>query len=343
VRLSLALAAGLALAGCLPSSQRQIDRTLVASDSASAALAALAPVDTLALAWSVTPDLPLAMGVAWLLPGTRGARLAVVETQAGGIHLFGADGRAAGTWTLAENGFPYLAGVEGDTVVVLRRGDDRLDWIARGGVVKSLPTPGGASHALVHGSRILVRLGGGPDGDAPRLARLDRRGQIAAEYLIDGAPWRATGYLRPWGDDVLALSGYRPVVDVWTPASTEDAPLDTLALAGFASPLLGRSAQYLRGDVDEPPLLASSAAALGDRLFVLNLRDDGVRVDVYGRDGRIERVLVGPEPIATRTVVAVDLAVRAVGDAVEIAVLSARPGGLAQIPATELTLYRWRP
>lgn len=333
----------LALSGCLPSSQRQIDRSMLASDSASVALAALAPVDTLVRVWAVEPPLALATGVAWLHPAGPDARLAVVETQTGGIHFWTATGQPAGAWALAEVAFPYLAGTVGDTVVVLARGGARVEWLAGGRVVQSVPVPDGATTALVRDSLLLVRVGGGPDGRAPMLARLDPRGRVVARHPISGAPWRAVGYLRPWGGDVLALSGYRPVADVWTPAGAAGAALDTLALRGFASPLLARSAEFMRGDAEQPPLLAASAAALGDRLFVLNLRDDQVRVDIYRRDGQIERVLVGPELLATRPVVDIDLAVREVAGVVEIAIVSARLGGLGRTPAARLALYRWRP
>ena len=67
---------------------------------------------------------------------------------------------------------------------------------------------------------------------------------------------------------------------------------DTLALVGFDSPQMVRSHRFLLGEVDQPPLLTSSAAVAGGRLFALNLRGDHVRVDVYGLDGRLERALV---------------------------------------------------
>ena len=340
VAVLVAVAAGgaVALAGCLPSSQRRIDRSVSAADSASAALAATAPVDTLGVVWGASPaaplDLPTSLG--WL-----GDRLAVVETQGGAARLFDEGGAEAGRVDLGGD-FPYLAGTVGDTVAVLARGADALRWAVAGrGVVRTVPAPPGATAALVTDSLVAVRTGGGA-GEAPGVVEvLGPGGEVAARHPVAGPPWRAVGFLRAWGGRLVALSGYRPVVDVLGPDAAPGAALDTLALAGFASPQLPRSAQYARGDVDEPPLLTSSAAPLGDRLFVLNLRSDHVRVDVYDRAGRLERVLVGPE--RSEAVYPLDLAVRERGGAVQIAVLLARPPGLLQAPESRVVLYEWAP
>ena len=177
------------------------------------------------------------------------------------------------------------------------------------------------------------------------MVGLGEDGRPRTRTPLPGAPWRSVGFLREWDGATVALSGYRPVVDR-VPDAGVARPLgaaDTLALVGFDSPQLPRSAQFQRGDVGEPPLLASSAAALDGRLFVLNLRDDHVRVDVYGRDGRLRRVLVSPRPWAPTQPVALDLAVRQRAGAVEIAVLRSRPPGLLRVPASEVALYRWRP
>ena len=74
---------------------------------------------------------------------------------------------------------------------------------------------------------------------------------------------------------------------------------------------------------------------------MINLRTDHARIDVYGRDGRLQRVLVSRA--AEETDVALDLAVRERDGAVEIAVLWARPPGILSGPTARLVLYRWRP
>lgn len=334
---------GSVLAGCLPSSQRQNSRELSASDSVSVALAAEAPVDTLAVVWTARPPAddpaPVATSFGWLGDG-----LAVVETQEGSVRVFGADGAYAGRTRVGQDTFPYFAGTRGDTVVVLARGADRLLWVLPDiGVVRDEPVPGRAMAALATDSLLAVRTGGGAAGDDPAIVLLDEAGSVRERYPIAGPAWRASGFLREWGGWVLALSGYRPVVDVLAPSAEGGAPLDTLALRGFGSPQLVRSAQFMRGEVDEPPLLTSSAAGLGGLLLVLNLRGDHVRVDVYDRTGDLQRVLLSPRPWAPTDAVPLDLAVRRRGADVDIAVLMARTPGLLQGPESRVVLYRWRP
>ncbi|WP_412061662.1 hypothetical protein [Rubrivirga sp. IMCC45206] len=326
------------LAGCLPSSQREVDRSVSAADSASAALAETVAVDTLEVLWtaraSEAAPMPVPTGLAWL-----GDTLVVVETQEGSVRRISADGRFLDATALPADGFPYLAGTRGDTVVVLARQAGELWWAVPGqGVVRRVPAPDGAALALAAPGRLAVRVGGGPDAREPVVIGLDETGAETSRAPINGPAWRAIGRLRLWGDSLVALSGYRPVVDVLALGA---AAFDTLALVGFTSPQAVRSAQFMRGDADEPPLLTSSAAALGDRLLAINLRTDHVRLDVYGRGGRLERVLVSRA--AEETDVPLDLAVRERGDAVEIAVLWARPPGILSGPTARVVLYRWRP
>ena len=335
-----ALAALAVLAGCLPSSQKQNSRAVSPADSASTALAATVPVDSLTLAWSAAAPaddpMPVPSSMAWL-----GDALAVVETQEGSIRRF-RDGAYLDRTDLEAESFPYAAGARGDSLVVLARGRNEIQWVVPGeGVARRVPAPASANAALAMGGGVYVRVGGGPDTLAPAVLRLDASGLEVARVALPGAAWRSVGFLRAWGDSILALSGYRPVVDVVRGGRVLE--VDTLALVGFASPQLPRSAQFQRGEVTEPPLLSSSAAAVGDRLFVLNLRTDHVRVDVYGRDGRLERVLASRRVRGPETVFALDVAVRAVGDGgLEVAVLFSRPPGLMRSPDSRVDVYRWR-
>ena len=335
-----ALAAALALAGCLPSSQKQNGRAISPADSASAALAEVAPVDTLAEVWTArapaADPMPVPSSLGW-----AGDALAVVESQEGSVRRFSAAGAYLGRTDLPAESYPYLAGARGDTVVVFARGRGALLWATPEGVVREVPTPSGATNALAAPGLLAVRVGGGPDTLSPAVVRLDESGAETARQPLPGPAWRSVGFLRVWDGRLAALSGYRPVVDR-VDVTDGLGPADTLALAGFASPQLVRSAQFERGEVDEPPLLTSSAAALDGRLFVLNLRSDHVRVDVYGRDGRLERVLVSPSR-GLEVDVALDLAARRGPDGgVELAVLLARPPGVFQTPESRIVLYRWR-
>ena len=347
------LVGAVGLAGCLPGAGRGTDRALSPADSASVAFAATVPVDTLELAWTArAPDedaMPLPTSLGWLGDG----RLAVVETQVGSVRLFGADGAYRRRIDLPPESFPYFAGATGDTVAVLARGPGTLLWLTPdSGVVHETDVNAGASEDAISAwapspaGPLWVRRGGGATDGAPQLDELAPDGQPRRTVTLPVA-WRASGYLRAWGDRVVALSGYRPVLDL-APGPSPPAPApagarvaDTLALRGFDSPQLARSAQFMRGDVDEPPLLTSSAAALGDALYVLNLRGDHVRIDVYGRDGVLQRVLVSPGPWRPLEHVAFDLAVRRHGGAVELAVLMQRGPGLLQPADAFLSLYRW--
>ena len=334
VRLGAFLAVAV-LSGCLPSSQRRTDRSVSAADSASAALAETVPVDTLGVAWTARAPaddpMPMPSSLAWL-----GDTLAVVETQTGSVRWFGAEGAPLGRIRLPDQSYPYVAGARGDTLVVLARGAGELLWVTGGGVARRVSVPG-ATAALAAPGLLAVRLGGGPDTTEAGVARLDERGAVLQTTPAPGPAWRSVGFLRALGDTVVALSGYRPVLDVFAPGARPD----TLALVGFTSPQSVRSAQFMRGEAEEPPLLTSSAAFFEGSWYVLNLRSDHVRVDVYGRDGRLRRVLVSPGPWAPDGPVALDLAVRERGGAVELAVLRALPPGLLRSPDAEVTVYRW--
>ena len=330
------------LTGCLPSSGKRQDQSLLPADSTSRALARTAPADTLRRAWRAeapaSDALALPTSLAWLASG----RLAIVDTQAGRVRWLSGAGAFEGGVAFGADAFPYAAGSAGDTLGVLLRGTGEVAWLAGDAVVRRTPVPGGASAALLWRGGVAARLGGGGSGAPAEVVLLDATGRERARRAIGGPRWRAAGFLAAWGDSLLALSGYRPVVDVWAPGAPRGA-LDTLALVGFDSPQLRRSAQFVRGDAAEPPLLAPSARALGDRLFVLNARADELRVDVYGRDGRLERTLVNAGRRGPLELVAVDLAVRAGAGAVEIAVLWQRPRGLLRSAGSAVELWRWVP
>lgn len=339
--LLVALAAVVGLTGCLPGSGRKNDRALSPADSASIELAATVPVDTLELAWTArAPDddpMPLPTSLGWMGDG----RLAVVETQVGSIRVFGSDGTYQSRIDLPEQSYPYFAGAAGDAVAVLARGSGDVLWAVPGdGVVQEVPVGVSALNAWASSPSgpMAVRFGGGTSDEPAEIRQLDAEGTVLQTTPLPEA-WRASGFLRAWGDTTVALSGYRPVVDL-----VANGQADTLALQGFDSPQLPRSAQFMRGDANEPPLLTSSADVLGDHLYVLNLRGDHVRVDVYGRDGVLQRVLVSPRPWQVLQHVAFDMSARRKPDGtVELAVLMQRSRGVIQQADAFLALYRWRP
>jgi hypothetical protein len=344
----LSLLALLAQPACLPSSQRANTRAVTPADSLSMRIAAAAPVDTLRLVWTAeapaASPFELPTSLAWLLDSAAsapGGRLVVADTRRGSLHVLTADGGYVEEWRPEGLQYPYLAGLRGDTAVVLARGARRLDFLVEGRVARRLDLPADYAAVLATGAALWAKRAA--EGDT-YLARLDERGREAARYRLPGPHWRHTGFLRPWGDDLLSLSGYRPVVDVLPAGAPEGAALDSLALHGFDSPQLVRSYQFLIGEVDEPPLLTSSAAAVGDRLYVLNLRVDQVRVDVYGRapDGlRLQRVLVYPDAALVAGAFPADLAVREGPGGVRFALVLQNPGGGLGRPGGRVAMLAW--
>ena len=328
----------LLLAGCLPSSnQRKLARDLFPSDSLSRRIAEAAPVDTLALVRRVEapPEAILEYPTSLALLGD--GRIVVAETRRGALVTFDAQGTYRSALQYGAFRYPFLAGALGDTVAVLSRGAHRVDLVVGDDVIGSVDVP-----AARNGAALLTPDGlyykTAEDGAASTLYLLGLDGAERARYTLRGPYWRHLGFLRAWGDSLLALSGYRPVVDVLRPGTPSGAVLDTLALVGFDSPQLARSRLWALGDVDEPPLLSPAAAPLGEHLFVLNARPGWVHIDVFERaeDGlRLQRSLIQPDPGLT-DLLPIDLAARRVGDAVEFVILTTKP-------EPGLTFYRWSP
>lgn len=355
----LALTCAILLAGCLPGSGRRKTAAMTAADSASVKFAQTVPVDTLTQVWtaSAPAQTPFALptSLTWLpkddaspdstLAPAERMRLAVIETKQGAVQFFTASGRADGRAEVpgGASAYPYLAGVRGDTLVVFSRGASAFDFWAGGAWARRISTSETGRNGLATDSLLAIRTGGG-EGEAPRLILLSESGRVTVQRDLPGATWRSLGYLRAWGDSVLALSGYRPVIDVLEPGDPARAPLDSLALHGFDSPQLVRSYQFMLGEVDQPPLLTSSAVPLGDRLIVINLRAEQVRFDLYDRAGRLRQVLVTPHAEAPLNAYPADLAARRAADgSVEIATLMQRPGGFMRDADAEVVLFRWLP
>ena len=81
--------------------------------------------------------------------------------------------------------------------------------------------------------------------------------------------------------------------------------------------MLSRTRQFMLKDLTQPPLLTSAASAVGDRLFVLNLRPGWLRVDVYDESGKLKNILTQPTPSFNSEYFPTDLAVRQIGDGPE--------------------------
>ena len=335
--------AAVLLAGCLPSSnQRKLNRQLFASDSLSREISATVPVDTLVLVRRVIPPPEAILEFPTSLALLPDGRIVVAETRRGALVTFDTEGTYRSAFQWESFSFPFIAGTLGDTVAVLNRGSHRVDLIVGDDVVRSVDVPDERNgNALLTADGVLYKTA--PEDAVARLYHLDLDGTEQARYDLAGPYWRHLGFLRPWGDSVLVLSGYRPVVDVLTPSTPSGTVLDTLMLAGFDSPQLERSRLWAAGDVDEPPLLSPAASPIGDRLFVLNARPGWVHIDVFRRDAGpdgprllLERSLMQPNPGIDNEFYAVDLAARRVEGGVEFIILTTKP-------APGLTFLRWTP
>ncbi len=301
----------LLLTGCFPSSCRREEPTaLLPSDSLSRQVAAAVPFDTLRLDWTVsaTEALPLKRprtvqfgpdGLLYLSDAERHL-LAVLDTT----------GALRDTLQPANLRYPYLAGFYDDTLVVLAPEARQLVLIVERHVVQRIALP-----ALLPDRALLYAVATPKgyfvkavrEGQEGVLVQLDRNGQIVRQQKLPEPYWRYAGFLRPWGDVLLSLAGFRPVIDRWWP----DGRLDTLALVGFDSPMLARSRAFLVGEVHEPPLLTSSAVPVDSLLFVLNLRPGWVQIDVFGlSDGRLRHRLIAAAQRLNRRFYPHDLAVQ---------------------------------
>ncbi|MGI9174512.1 MAG: hypothetical protein ACR2GR_04255 [Rhodothermales bacterium] len=303
----------LVLAGCFPSSCRRTEtRALFPSDSLSREMAEQTSVDTLRLAWEArtTEAVPLAYPRTVLF-GEDGT-VYVGDAERNSLFAFGTDGRYREEIAPEQLDVPYLAGHQGDTLVVFSAGAGRFDFVADGDIVQSADVGADpARQTLQYGAYWKGNLyykAVGEDAEG-YIARLDARGEVAERAVLPGPYWRHAGFLRAWGDSLLSLSGYRPVIDVATEEG-DALRLDTLALTGFDSPMLARSRLFTLGEVYDPPLLTASAAAAGDRLFVLNMRPGWLRVDVYNRHGRLQNVLVQENPLIDKNFYPTDIAAR---------------------------------
>lgn len=339
------------LTGCLPSScQRETNEALYPADSTSRAIAQSTPVDTLERLWSTSA------------PGAEGAvslnhprsvrfyddgRLAVSDVERDRVFLFNPNGTLSQTVQEEDSmDVPYLAGVRKgaagrpDTLVVFSAGTDRFDLITGGRRLpgRSVAYERPAAETLVYpaasDSGYFVKVLG--ENISGRIDRLNREGEQQSQRTLDGPYWRHAGGLRVWGDTLLSLAGFRPVIEQLPVDFGPSARVDSTALVGFDSPMLERRYAFSQGDVERPPLLTPDAAPLGDSLYVLNLRPGWIRVDVYDRSGRLQGALVEPHEGGNPNFNVVALDVRREGNALMIAV------GLRS-PEPALQLYRWTP
>ncbi len=337
-----AAAALLLLSGCLPySCRRQESVALTPADSLSRALASSIPMDTLALAW--TRPIGDERGDAY--PRTvrfstaQNGPIYLGDAEQALVFVFDPAGEPIDTFATAP--IPYLAGVRGDTAAVFEPEAPAMHFFVRGALVGTVPIQDAerSETALVYGAfgghsgnRAIYYKRVDPEAGG-FVAGIDPSGNATTRQPLPGPHWRHAGMLRFWGDSLLSLSGFRPVVDV----IAQDGALDTLALHGFDSPMLARSRSWMREDIHQAPLLTPSAAAENDLLFVLNLRAGWLRIDAFDRTGRLVHRLTEPDHAWDAGFFPQDLDVRSRADGTYVIAVA------VSSPEPELRLYIWRP
>lgn len=331
----------LTVAGCLPySCQREADRALFPSDSVSRQIAQNIPSDTVQVRDTIRGRSQRALQYPRTVRFLEGGRLAVSDVERNSVFLFARDGTLQREIGDEDFAVPYLIGHRGDTLVVFNAETDRVDLVTEDGRLaeRSRPIERPAPETLVYmlatDTSLYAKVVGREVG--AEILRIGQQGDALARADLEGPYWRRAGFLRVWGDSLLSLSGFRPVVHTLPRFFPDGATPDSLTLLGFDSPMLERSHAYATGDVSNPPLLAASAAPLGDTLFVLNLRPGWVQLDTYNRKGRLQRRLVEPHDTGDSNFYPVDLDVRATEDGYLFAVA-------VRSPEPQVRLLRWQP
>lgn len=338
-------ALALLFSGCLPHGcQRDGFSELAPSDSLSRVIAQQTPLDTLGQAWSTTGEADARLEFPRTVRFGPDRHLFVSDVERNSLFEFTPDGQFVRE--IADGAFdvPYLAGTQADTLVVLNAGTDEILFVHDGQTVRTLPiAPVQEGRSLLYATAtdtaLYTKVVDNDDGTS-FVARLDRRGEAAARVPLSEPDWRHAGMLRAWGDSLLSLSGFRPVVDVASLPLRDGASVDTMALRGFDSPMLERSYAFLTGDVSTAPLLTAAADPAGDRLFVLNMRPGWVQVDAYDPTGHLQHRLAYPDTTGDAAeegdFYPRDIAAYPRDDGYDIAVVLTSP-------APRLDLYRWRP
>ncbi|MEM6647614.1 MAG: hypothetical protein AAF730_15315 [Bacteroidota bacterium] len=328
------------LAGCLPGScQREEPRDLFSADSLSRSFAQSLPVDTLTEGWTATqtPDYTLKFPRTVRFGPDGRVYTADVERQR--IFIWTTQGDFAEEWWVGDFEAPYLAGWRGDSLVVYNPPALRFDVLLSGVVEERIQVPytldpeGLLTWGAADGGGFYFKaVGETLDG---YVAHLDESGREIDQMALSGDRFRQAGLLRTWGDSLLSLSGFRPVVDIIQPST----PLDSLVLFGFDSPMLARSRTFFTGGNARkgPPLLSASAAASGPYLFVLNSRPGWLHIDVFDQRGQLKHRLVEPNPQVNSQHQVQDIDARRLSDgSFELAVV-------LTAPTPSVMFYTWRP
>lgn len=346
LRAVLALAP-LLLAGCVGFS-RQESGELFPADSLSRRLAEGMPRDTLELVRHID-DLTVGDSTWQYIASIRyqpDGHLVATDLGRALSYVFGPDGEFGGALRHPGVRYPYLLQAAHDTVVVHDAGEGQVVWFAGSRAYRRIEIPKSTSRSALTVFAALAPSGlfvkRTTDPGPATLSRYDPlSGSLLASWTLGGPTWQYRGPMIARGDTLLSVSAFQPLVHRIGPAG----PVDTLRLVGFDSPALNRTRAFVLGTRKDPPLLVPAIAAADTLLYVLNVRPDHVRVDVYDRSGHLTRILEEAS-VDEAGVNAIDLAVhRSADGTVRLAVAraSAEYGAFSLRYKPSLSLYRWRP
>lgn len=322
------------LSACRPFGRSE-SSDLMPSDSLSRKIAVQVPIERLERLWisaSVPNDEMIHPQTVRFGPEEQ---IYISDVEQNRVFIYDLNGRRVGQIASPDFKYPYLAGFKGDTVLVLNRGLNRLEYYKNGNKVHVVSVPTGPmTYVLYHKNQYYFKATGGDDTYQGFMARMNPDGRIGwpSAKFSKKRFWRYAGNLRMWGDRPMSLSGFRPVVDFLRP----DGGLDTLKLTGFDSPMLRQSRAFLIGDEWNPPLLTSSAVALDSSLFVLNLRAGWLRIDRYDEKGRLRQVAETPKPQYQKNWTPMDMDVKLLPDGRLIFAVAYHE------PTPSVRLYQWR-
>lgn len=329
------------MTGCLPySCQRDADKALYPSDSLSRKVAQSVPADTLEPLWTSAGTDAHSLEYPRTVRFLDAGGLAVSDAERNSLFHFGGDGQLEREVNDEAFEVPFIIGARADTLLVFNAESDRVDFVTDGGRLPSRsfsierPAPETLVYMLAADTSFYAKVVGNEIESF--IDRFDEEGRPVARVPLEGPHWRHAGFLRQWGDSLVSLSGFRPVVDLLPAAFQEGARPDTLALVGFDSPMLERSYAFAQGDVSNAPLLTPAATPVGDLLFVLNLRPGWIQIDAYDRNGRLQHRLVERHEMGDQNFYPLALDARRDKGGYEFAVT-------LRSPEPRLELYRWQP
>ena len=289
----VALAIWLLLTGCSPFGSSSEPQELFPEDSVSRQIAATVTPESLELLTRIEPDTSAFFGSMQIGPDSL---IWIGDLSNQSIRRFTFGGEETSAIRSPDMQYPYLAGSSGMTSFIFDVGTESILRVESDRIVDKTSLParaGGLSlsrFVSVLGEYMFVKDTGGSGNATLAVSMFDGP---PVRTKLPGAPWRFHGVLRSWGQQMVGISSFRPILYFFD----SSARLDSLPLVGFDSPMLARSRAFALGEVTDPPLLISSFSGVPGRLFVLNVRPGILRIDEYDETGRLQRAFQREAPV----------------------------------------------